>query len=605
MKTNTVKKLICMLLCALMVMSAPLSAFAVELNSVPVIYVGELSENALYENPGKNGSTVVFDAASSDFTGGMASIVMGVALSAFTDVSTGTSSVKSGIKKLMDPILCAPNGESASSNVGVWQYTEPLSAYTEDSIFTDNIKGFVNAASGFISSKEIFFFSYDWRLDPLESAKALKDFVDHVEALTGKSRVAILSVGYGGIITNSYLYKYGAHASANITSTVFYDCPILGNALIGDFMSGNIVRTNKYHDSFFDDIKEITGEYRGTAFMNFLSDDATGLIKSIGANLLGDSALTSLVMKLAVLLGITIGESQDLHKTLGKAYNKFASNADDIVYDDFLKDYLKNMPGLWALVPEKDYKDAIDFLFEDDFINSELERKITEYREVQKNTAKTFTNAKLGGINVCVVANYGYQLLPVTVSLDDLSDGIESVKYASAGAVTTDNSTDKGHLLYCINGTHTHTSPDNDINAAYCILPESTWFIKNVPHADMTKTPVATFLVWLLFGYTQRNIRENANYTQFMSYSGYSQKLSPYTNPDDEFGKAKYGDVDYSGTIDAADARTILRVAVNLEVVNKETKIICDVDGNSKVEAADARLVLRYAVGLETSFPAK
>ncbi len=602
---NTVKKVICMLLCVLMVTATPLSALAVELNSVPVIYVGDTADNVLYANPNKNGASVVFDMNSSKFTGNVTNILMGVVLSDFADVSTGITSVKTGIKGMLDPILCAPTGDSLSSDIGPWFYSEPLSKHTEDSIMNDNMKSLLAAAAGYVTADEVFFFSYDWRLDPIDSADALRDFIDHVLAVTGKGNVAILSVGTGGVITNSYLYAHADHAADNVSSAVFYDCSILGNAIVGDLMTGHIVRTRDDYDSFLESVTDgITSEYRGAAFMDYLSDDATGSLYGIGATLLGESSVTALIVKLAILLGITIGESQDLHRTLGAAYNKLASSADSVIYDDFLKEYLRNMPGLWALIPEADFEHAKEFLFEGEFINKTLENRIDSYRKIQQSTAETFTNAKLSGINLCVVTGYGFQIIPITACVDDVSDGIISVKYSAAGAVTTDNSKEPDHLIHCTNENHNHVSPDNDINAAYCILPENTWFLQNVPHADMTKAPVATFLVWLLFGFSQRHVRENSNYTQYMTYSEYSKKLTPYTTPGDEFNEKKLGDVDFSGTVDASDARAALRIAVGLDTVNKEAKIIADVDGNGAIDATDARLILRYAVGLEHEFPA-
>lgn len=602
---NTVKKVISVLLCVLMVTATPLSALAIELNSVPVIYVGDSSENALYINPNKNNSAVAFDMNSSDFTGDVTNMLMGIVLADLVGTSTGINSVKTGIKGMMDGILCAPDGTSASSDVGVWYYNDPVSMHMEDSIATDNMKSFLSAASGFVTADEIFFFSYDWRLDPLYSAETLRDYIDHVLTITGKGSVAILSVGTGGVITNSYLYAHPDHAEDNVSSAVFYGCPILGNAVIGDLMTGHIVRTRDDYDSFLDSVTDgVTGEYRGAAFMDYLSDDATGAIYGIGATILGNNSITALLVKLTLLLGISIGESQDLQKTLGMAYNNLANKADDVIYEDFLKEYLRNMPGLWALVPEDDFEDAKEFLFDGELINNKLESKIDAYRDVQNSTAKTFTDAKASGINVCVVTGYGYQLIPITASVDDVSDGIESVKYSSAGAVTTDNSKEPDHLIYCVNEKHNHVSPDNDINAAYSMLPENTWFLQNVPHGDMTKAPVATFLVWLLFGYSQRHVRENASYTQFMSYSTYSGTLSPYTTPGDEFDETKYGDVDFNGTVDAADARAALRISVGLDTATKEVKLIADVDGSGAVDATDARLILRYTVGLENSFPA-
>ncbi len=61
------------------------------------------------------------------------------------------------------------------------------------------------------------------------------------------------------------------------------------------------------------------------------------------------------------------------------------------------------------------------------------------------------------------------------------------------------------------------------------------------------------------------------------------------------------GDVDFDGSISAADARLALRRAVALEDYAEGSAqfLACDADGNNAVTAADARLILRAAVGLE------
>ncbi|MBQ3087663.1 MAG: leucine-rich repeat protein [Clostridia bacterium] len=57
-----------------------------------------------------------------------------------------------------------------------------------------------------------------------------------------------------------------------------------------------------------------------------------------------------------------------------------------------------------------------------------------------------------------------------------------------------------------------------------------------------------------------------------------------------------YGDVDDNGSIEASDARLILRMTVGLEEVTN----IADIDGDGAVTPEDARLILRVAVGSET-----
>lgn len=614
MKNKTVKKLICMLLCALMVLSTPLGVMAVELNSAPVIYVGDISDNALYAYPNTANSSAVFDMSSSAFIGSTVKMISGFALYAtgfgIADINAAATTLSTGIKEIMDPILCNEKGTSKNSSISAWDYSDPISAYKDDVIYTENVQAFAKAAAGYVSEDEIFFFSYDWRLDPTDNADELMYFIDHVKEETGKNKVAILATGNGGIIVNSYLYEYEGHAEDSLTSVVLYNTSIYGNALVGDIMRGRITRKVEDAGGIVDIYNEISGTNRGDAIFSFVKGDSMGFIDDISTNLLGSGSVSLLIGKLFSLLITTILESQDVDKTYGKSYNNFMDKAAKTIYKEFLKEYLRNIPGIWALVPEKDFYDAYEFMFEDAIASGALDAKINAYRKVQDNTSKTLETAKNNGINVCVVSTYGYQLLPVTVSLNDVSNGIDSVKYSSIGAKTADSGEEIDNFVNCENEKHNHISPEEDIDASYCILPENTWFIKNVPHGDITAEgkeagdrPVATFLVWLIFGFTQRNIRESASYPQFMEYSRYSKTIIANATAGDDANESGYGDVDYDGKVDASDARAVLRIAVGLDEASKETRIVADVDGNEKVEAADARLVLRYAVGLDLIFP--
>ena len=118
----------------------------------------------------------------------------------------------------------------------------------------------------------------------------------------------------------------------------------------------------------------------------------------------------------------------------------------------------------------------------------------------------------------------------------------------------------------------------------------------------MEMPEVADFLVWLTFSLSQRTIRQEKAYTQYMQYSIYSKALTPYTTPGSEMDATPYGDVNGDGHINASDARLALRASVKLEELTKEQKVIADVSFNGSVDAADARLILRYSVGLITSF---
>lgn len=59
------------------------------------------------------------------------------------------------------------------------------------------------------------------------------------------------------------------------------------------------------------------------------------------------------------------------------------------------------------------------------------------------------------------------------------------------------------------------------------------------------------------------------------------------------------GDVDFDGSITAADARLALRASVGLETFNDKQTKAADADKDGNISAADARLILRCSVGLE------
>ena len=68
-----------------------------------------------------------------------------------------------------------------------------------------------------------------------------------------------------------------------------------------------------------------------------------------------------------------------------------------------------------------------------------------------------------------------------------------------------------------------------------------------------------------------------------------------------EDAPAVYGDVDGDGEVTAADARLVLRAAVELEPIEEDDPVFyfVDIDADGALTAADARLVLRAAVELE------
>lgn len=68
------------------------------------------------------------------------------------------------------------------------------------------------------------------------------------------------------------------------------------------------------------------------------------------------------------------------------------------------------------------------------------------------------------------------------------------------------------------------------------------------------------------------------------------------------FAAVELGDIDGDGNINVADARNVLRYAVDLDTPTADQKTAADVNRDNDVTVADARLVLRVAVKFDYNF---
>lgn len=602
MKNNCLRKLIAVVLSIAIIASIPLAAVALATETDPLVYIADISESALYNT--KTGADVL-NQNSSSFLSPATHIIAGVLLndSELGSKETGLQLVNKGINSMFGSIACAANGKPEHDNVGPWDYNLPVSYYEGDNIINENLAALFEYSNGAIDKDNTYVFTYDWRLDPAVSAERLVDFIENVKTQSGSDKVDVIAGGYGGIVANAYLYYYSEHAYTSVDSLMFLNSDLLGSSIIGDIMKGELYQTVLDQESFADMYAVITSAYRGDAFMSYLQQDPDGMISGIFTTLLGDDSYVNAIGYLFSTMLIYILSSNDVGQSFGEMYNNFLAANSEEIYETSLKKYLRTMPGIWALVPEDDYQDAMDFMYGDEIINEEFLDTVSAYREVLEATDNTLLNAKTAGIKVSVVVGYNIQILPMTATVDEKSDGISSVKYASVGATTTDLNDFWDRDTVCLVSAHNHTSPDSDIDASTCALPENTWFIQNLPHLDFTCKNAAEFIVWLITAPEQYNVWQNNAYPQYLKYSPITETMAAYSDNTQnvELADMTKGDVNRDGVINSADARLALRYAVGLEgEITKVVLFLADVVGNDGVNSADARHILRYAVGLET-----
>ena len=119
------------------------------------------------------------------------------------------------------------------------------------------------------------------------------------------------------------------------------------------------------------------------------------------------------------------------------------------------------------------------------------------------------------GMEVCVVANYGRQVIPVYDRSSQNGDGTLETQLVSGGAKVAPIGETLGEDYVCSNPKY--LSPSREVDASTCLFPEYTWFLKDAPHVSGTYgTDYSDFIFWLVDYDGQPDIYSNPQYPQFM-----------------------------------------------------------------------------------------
>ncbi|MBR3954530.1 MAG: dockerin type I repeat-containing protein [Clostridia bacterium] len=591
----SLKKAVSLLLCAAMLFGI-FGIVGSGATVTPVIYVADIVNSPIYSNPNKASAEAVFFPAEEEMQSAFLFIIAGFMCYAVAgEEKTGKDLIIRGINSLTKDAACNEYGET-QDGLGVNDYKYPLSYYKDDPAVVTQLMMALDEANGAVGLEHTYLFTYDWRLDPIENAGKLKDFIAHVKSREGAKKVALLCAGNGGVVGNAYLYTYAATAANDVASCVFLNSPLTGHNLVGDVMSGNLTHVTDESESILDTLIQVTKIERANAMVRYINDDPNGMIKQLFDDVFGsDELISQLGFAIIWIVNAALG-GQNVWSDMAKSYSDFISANKDALYTPYLKAFLCNAPGLWALVPQEYFDDAMFFMFGNEEIPAKLEKKINDFRPVLAATKTTLQNAKNNGINVCLVAGYNMQVLPVTGNIDQHSDSMLLTKYASAGATAAKHGS-SDMLTQAVKDGHEHLSPDAQIDASTGALPEHTWYIRNLPNMRYECESAADFVTWLLMSDHQRTIWEELRYPQYMAYSRNKNIISALDNGTTVY---YYGDANVDGFVDAGDARLALRVSVGLESITTEIGfILADVDCNGEITAGDARQILRYSVGLD------
>ena len=529
----------------------------------PLVIVDGIFSTPLYKNVGTADEAPVFptdDAALEEmikeifgsFIGGL--VEYGIGKKDFDKFADKFYPV---LNKYIEPIGFNPDGTPVDATVGFVQNEKPMSEYTDEE--KAGLNAFAQAYAEEFGEENVYNFSYDWRISPIDSAAALDEYIQTIQEDLGIKKVNIVAHSMGANVVLSYLYEFG---SKSINNLVFSAPAWQGTSLAGDIATNDIEFDMFTAENFLVQLANVSATTHITAFI---------------------------ISYIATYDGLTKEYAGDINKAVAGILPR--------LYTDTVIPYIAGMPGFWSLLPAEDYEAGKDFLFPEG-MDAALEAKIDAYNEIQANAKTIVESAMKKGMNFGIVVGYNCQMIPINDEYEQ-SDTIIDVKYASGGATCSKylQAFDDWTNIYnqAVKDGHNHVSWDSKIDASTCMFPEQTWFYKNLQHnghnVDYGTTDI---VVWLLAAEEQYDVfTDTENYPQFSLYNTYKRKVTPINIA------GMIGDLDDSGAISTIDARLALKVAAGQKKIDDDHFIMADIDEDGEITTTDAKDILAMAAGID------
>lgn len=615
MSNKISRKVISCILAVVMLFSISATAFAAQENKYdnPVIVINGIANNPLYANPGTTGATQVFPPSDLTMVAMTAQMfidgIVSIASMEYEEVMNFF--VGSQVYEMLEVIQLNPDGTSMSENLGPIIYDHALSYYYTDTERFDTIAGSIGIGMcDRLGADNVYVYNYDWRLDPIESARGLHEFIQTVKANSRREQVSIISEGFGSTVATAYLAECYEDATADVDNFVTVNSAFMGTSLIGDLFTGRLIRQ-------YNELQNAT-----SAFIRYTND-------------FSDNPVTWFPTWLVNYILNKNWETQDFIASIITMMGHIV----DPLYDNYLRDMLKNFTGLWAMVPVEYYEEAMDFMFMSDAstsgdFNSDFQEKIQTFKNYQSSAADILNKAKSEGININVVSCWDIQLVPIgdnkasdeeLFGLSAQSDGLIDTYYSSFGCYTiplndvgaaAQNKDQRNKEGECENHNHLNAvydtlNPEGSLSAlchyldaSTCALPDNTWFIRNMKFNTFdTASNSMNFLEYLVTADKTLTVYSgNGLYRQFMFYNRYLKPgFIDVADIPNVPGTYLLGDVNLDTKVNAADARLALRISARLEKYPEAGEVVfmnADVNGDGLITAADARIILRVSAGL-------
>ncbi|MDR2525290.1 MAG: hypothetical protein LBC83_03730 [Oscillospiraceae bacterium] len=439
-----------MLLCA-----AP--AFARAALPAPIVYVGGFGTE-LFENPGTAAETEIFfsqlgtDAVVAAL-GTVALEQLQAPLRLLFGRQRTADFLVAFVLRWLGRIACDANGNSINNVTGR--------------------RG--NAAPGYHSSgRQFWSFLPDWRLDPMQEARALAEYIAYVQQESCSERVALQLHSYGGIVGCAYLEQFGTDA----IESVFLDVSAHGGVVLAQELLQKRL--------------EVSG---------------AGLAAFLRENIADPSGKFATAADALEWLGC--------FDALEWLANPLLARMSDTLYGEAVVPLLAQMPAVWAFVTEDAaYEKAKALLLNDAEKYAQLIARIDDYHYNVGNRTDEILRETAAEVKLALLCSYDLAPIPLGGQALYQSDFLIGTAQESGGAICAPyGQTFPQGYTQAIPGEKNFISPDRVVDASACPLPEYTWFIRGRRHGFGSDLGLYE---WFLAQEAQPSVFSDAAYPQFM-----------------------------------------------------------------------------------------
>lgn len=345
-------------------------------------------------------------------------------------------------------------------------------------------------------------FQYDMRLDPLENAKDLRKLVLAVKEITGHKKVSILGRCEGGTIENAY---FGLFGWKDVESVIVYNSIACGAELADDCFRGKIVLDSKA-------LNRLAFDYLGSSPEIDLAVSFVDLADRLGLL----NLLTSYIQWV---------------------YN----NVEADIAPRLLRDIFGKCPGWYSIISPDKYEECKKYILGDnaDGRYDKLIEKIDNYNYNYKvNARQTLEKMAKDGVHVYVFAKYNFQMYPVIENSDVLGDSTVSVFKQTYNGATCADITKTFDEDYLSKNSGKFISPDKMIDTSNGVLPNHTWYIRNMSH-EMYPESINAYFLRLMRSKSYVSVDTYEDFPQWLIYSSKQDVFTPMTESNAPSADAK------------------------------------------------------------------